>query len=111
MSKIFFAALLSLGVMTGCVGAKMKMQFEASLQYWVGRPDSELLAQNLPNKNLQITIHEKRSGGKIFTIESWQVYEDVNPDRRKYSLGCFRIFEADATGRIVSARYEGAGGW
>jgi len=111
MNKIAMAGFLSVCLFTGCVGPKMKTEFEASLKQWEGRPVAELLAQYLSDKSQQITIYEKRGGGQFYTIQSWKNYEDVNPGRNKYVLPCFKIFETDAKGLIVSARYEGTGCW
>ncbi|MDP2877768.1 MAG: hypothetical protein Q8O00_16380 [Holophaga sp.] len=111
MIKLLFVAVASVVFCSGCIGPKLKLEFETSIQQWVGKPVSELLAKSLPDKNKQTTIFEKKDGGQFITVDSQVVYDEVNPGKKRFILGCSRIFETDPSGRIVSARYEGQGCW
>lgn len=97
--------------MTGCVSPSPMKNFEATLQSWVGKPVSELLAQTHSEK---IRIHvssEVKNGLTIYTLRTFTHYRGINPGRRDYLLCCDRIFSTGPDGRILSARWEGNGCW
>ena len=111
-------ACLLLGSSLACLAPRLKADFEAGLRGWVGRPITAFIAA----KGEPVKATPRSEGGRTYTFESWNTYTTLshgaNADGTLSGgmtlaspLLCRQILEVDATGTILSTRYEGNNCW